>query len=70
MLVSQKDPARVELFSILTLTFLFVRITYKEVNSGNYTETRIVEVYIYRCSPTQRGAVVLVFTISARYNVT
>ena len=41
MLVFQKDPARVELFSILTLTFLFVRITYKEVNSGNHTETRI-----------------------------
>ena len=36
-----------------------------EVNSGGiYTETRSVEVYIHRSSPTLRGIVVLVFTKS------
>ena len=37
-----------------------------EVNSGGYTytETRSVEVYIQRSSPTLRGIVVLVLTKS------
>ena len=35
-----------------------------EVNSGSNTETRSVEVYIQRCSPTLKGIVVLVFTES------
>ena len=34
------------------------------MNSGVKTETRPVEVYIKRCSPTIRGIVVLVFTKS------
>ena len=42
-----------------------------EVNSGYipwiYTETRSVEVYIHRSSPTPRGIVVLVFTKSDGY---
>ena len=39
------------------------------MNSGgyNYTETRSVEVYIHRSSPTLRGIVVLVFTKSDGY---
>ena len=60
----QKDPARVEVFSILTLTFLFVRITYKEVNSGNYTETRIVEVYLPLFTDTEGGSCFGIYHIS------
>ena len=39
-----------------------------EVNSGVYTDTRSVEVYIQRYEPTLRGIVVLVFTKSVGKN--